>query len=373
MKTIFHLTGMRSSKYGGLEKYFLEVGRQSKSKNIQLILFYNEYPKSKQYLKELSKANIEVKILKKENFFLIPSLFFFMLLLLRHKPSAVHCHFSPSYPYAVLANFFGIKTYVTIHSLMTTSSGFPIMAKDQISIKTRLVRKILFRNVDTIFSISKAIKSQIISFFDVSEKIFTHYIGVQKKQIPYLSKEIREKKKEVVITNIAWHGKVKGVDLLLKAVKILVGKGINNFCINQIGNAGEETSKLVQYCEDNQLEKYIKWLGVTDNVDYYLSQSDIYCQPSRSEGLSISILEGMTHSLPIVATKVGGIPELVIDGYNGFLSPVYEDSVALAANLERLIMNSAERKVLGKNSYRLYKEKYDVKLQVAKQLKFYNI
>jgi glycosyltransferase involved in cell wall biosynthesis len=67
-----------------------------------------------------------------------------------------------------------------------------------------------------------------------------------------------------------------------------------------------------------------------------LANADIFVLPSVSEGLPISILEAMTTGLPVVATRVGGVPELVEDGVTGFVVPS-ENSAELAKALNRLL------------------------------------
>jgi glycosyltransferase involved in cell wall biosynthesis len=77
-------------------------------------------------------------------------------------------------------------------------------------------------------------------------------------------------------------------------------------------------------------------LGLRDDVDTVLAAADVFAQPSLSEGLPLAVLEAMAHGLPVVATRVGGIPEAVIDGQTGFLVAP-GDPAALAAALARAL------------------------------------
>lgn len=109
-----------------------------------------------------------------------------------------------------------------------------------------------------------------------------------------------------------------------------------------------------------RLERIIREGGISDLVVYegwaddntkaaLLGDADIYVQPSRMEALGISIIEAMGYGLPIVATAVGGIPELVTDGYNGYLvSP--GDMAGLSAYIRRLAANPGERRSMGMRS-----------------------
>jgi glycosyltransferase involved in cell wall biosynthesis len=87
-------------------------------------------------------------------------------------------------------------------------------------------------------------------------------------------------------------------------------------------------------------------LGERSDVAELLAQADVFVLSSRSEGLPISILEAMAAGLPVVASDVGGIPELVVDGETGLLVPA-GDPDALAAALRRLVEDGELRRRLG--------------------------
>ncbi|MES1943260.1 glycosyltransferase [Salinisphaera sp. PC39] len=86
--------------------------------------------------------------------------------------------------------------------------------------------------------------------------------------------------------------------------------------------------------------------GRTDNVGDYLAAFDIFAYPSLHEGLGSALLDAMQAGLPIAATRVGGIPELVTDGDNGLLAEP-GDPAGLAHILERLVRDPALRRRLG--------------------------
>jgi glycosyltransferase involved in cell wall biosynthesis len=87
-------------------------------------------------------------------------------------------------------------------------------------------------------------------------------------------------------------------------------------------------------------------LGARDDVAEQLARADVFVLSSRSEGLPMAILEAMAAGLPVVATDVGGIPELVADGETGLLVPP-GDADALAAALQRLVADAELRRRLG--------------------------
>ena len=90
---------------------------------------------------------------------------------------------------------------------------------------------------------------------------------------------------------------------------------------------GISRAQLEKDVKDSGLNGYVTFIGVTNNVDEYLKNSDIYILPSEDEGLPMAIIEAMRASLPIISTSVGGIPEMIENGINGLLIAPNADSI----------------------------------------------
>ena len=95
-------------------------------------------------------------------------------------------------------------------------------------------------------------------------------------------------------------------------------------------------------------------------------EADSYVLPSYNEGLPGSILEAMAAGTPIISTPVGGIPEAVIDGYNGYLVAP-GDVDGLFDRLSRLCEDAERRSVMGKHSRELVIRKFDM-ANIVKQV-----
>ena len=93
----------------------------------------------------------------------------------------------------------------------------------------------------------------------------------------------------------------------------------------------------------------VHFLGQRDDIPDLLAALDIFVLPSHSEGVSLALLEAMAAGLPVIATAVGGLPEVVTDGVNGLLIPP-QDPEALAQALARLLDDPALAKKLGENA-----------------------
>ena len=109
----------------------------------------------------------------------------------------------------------------------------------------------------------------------------------------------------------------------------------------------------------------VHWAGIRDNGWQILNAVDIYVQPSLSEGLPMAIVEAMALRLPVVATNVGGVPEIIKDGENGYLAkPASVESLADA--LECMLADPSQWKIMGELGYRRYQDSFRGEKSVKK-------
>ncbi len=103
-----------------------------------------------------------------------------------------------------------------------------------------------------------------------------------------------------------------------------------------LAGAGPMRAELEEHARALQLTGQVSFLGHREDVADLLAASDILLLSSRSEGIPQSVVQAMGSGLPVVATRVGGLPELIDDGRNGLLV-ASEDADAMAAALRRLL------------------------------------
>ncbi len=113
-----------------------------------------------------------------------------------------------------------------------------------------------------------------------------------------------------------------------------------------VAGRGEELAALRALAEREGVAPSIHWLGFRDDVPDILAAGDLFVMPSLSEGLPLALVEAMSAALPIVASAVGGVPEVIAHEREGLLVPP-GDVEALAVALQALIRDTALRRRLG--------------------------
>ena len=142
---------------------------------------------------------------------------------------------------------------------------------------------------------------------------------------------------------------LKGVNYLIEAMSAIIRKN-PKVKLLLVGD-GEERQNLGNLVIDQGLSKCVTFIGQIPNekVSQYMAASDVFVLPSLSEGFGVVNLEAMACGLPIVATNVGGIPEIVKDGENGFLVEP-ENSVEIAEKVLMLLENDDLRRQISQNN-----------------------
>jgi glycosyltransferase involved in cell wall biosynthesis len=156
----------------------------------------------------------------------------------------------------------------------------------------------------------------------------------------------------------------KGYELLFEALAILNRQNCEFYLL--IAGEGALREDLQMYAGKLGLESKIKFIGRSDHVAELMGAADLLVLSSLWEGLPGVVLEAMASSLPVVATAVGGTPELVIDGVTGYLVEP-ESTGDLAEKLRMVIgMSNAERKAMGEAGNKRVKEEFNVdKMKLA--------
>jgi len=174
---------------------------------------------------------------------------------------------------------------------------------------------------------------------------------------------------DVVGICVARMTREKGVYDLLEAMRILDVSGTRNLKLVLVGD-GIELGRLRSEASNLSNVKVL-FLGRRFDVPDLLSASDMFILPSLHENLSNALLEAMSHSLPVVASNVGGNPEAVIDGETGILVPP-ENPGALAEGISVLLENPSLRKRMGAAGRKRIGEEFSIPVLMKNLSRIYD-
>ena len=287
--------------------------------------------------------------------------------LVRERPQAVHTHDIMFYalPALFYRSLFGGKV---IHTFHTKLDGSPS------SLGGAINRRILY-SVDTVTFVSEGLKKEMEHYWgrEFNGSPVT-YAGVSPSDIsPAMTAEFRKrygiKEDAIVLLALgltALRYKADGAKLLMKAAKKLREQypGLILVLTREAAFSGE----LKDFARAEGIDNVI-FTGDVDNTDIAISVCDIYTHTPLNEGLGISVLEAMAAGKPVVATRIGGIPELIESGRNGIL--VEPDVEEIARAVEYLLQNRDIAAKLGDDARNTVKEKFTWSQSANKFLELY--
>ena len=149
----------------------------------------------------------------------------------------------------------------------------------------------------------------------------------------------------------------KGHITLLQAAALLQQKGIRLGYL--ICGDGPLRTVLENEARTLGIAKDVQFLGFCADVVNYLAAADVFVHVPLWEGLGVVVIEALAAGLPVVASRVGGIPELIEEGYSGLLVPPQKPT-ALATAIERIVGDPSWTKMLGINGQASVRTRYDV-------------
>lgn len=346
-KVIFHLTGMKSTKYGGLESYFVELVRFCNKKGYRSIFQYDSLPQSSDYLLHLEKLRAKVVVFDTHRN--LPQVLYKIASLIHSvSPKVVQTHF--------IGN--RLRLFVSIIARFWRAPKIIAMIHSDVNLKKNTLKRLAFNNFHHVLPVSGAVAQNLIQG-GVNPKIISkHYLGLFGERQP--SKKVRfQLRREfgisddaVVIGCIAFDTPFKGLDILLSALSKIVQKYSSIHLI--LVGVDPHNSALPDQAARLGLLNNVHWAGIRDKGWQILNAVDVYVQPSRFlEGLSLAIMEAMALKLPVIATRVAGQHEAVLEGKTGFLAePDNVDS--LAKTLKRFLEEQENWKSMGEAGYERY-------------------
>lgn len=188
------------------------------------------------------------------------------------------------------------------------------------------------RNVTTC---SRDLAQQLVSIApSAAAKLTVIHNGVD--LAPFLRQPTSDRKHLLLIGRMV---QKKGLDIALRAFAILKQQRLSPLPPLVIAGDGPERANLLALARSLNLQNEVRWLGAVtdrDQIAHLFATSLATIVPSREEPFGIVCLEALASGCPVVASRVGGIPEIVRDGVDGLLVPP-EDPAAIADALKRIV------------------------------------
>lgn len=340
---------------GGAENMVAQLIKSIDKKKYDVLLIVMS-SKNRTYINTvIEELDIKLIYMDKKVGFSINSFISTFKILTKFKPQIIHTHLS-SWVYVFLWGLiYSVNILHTVHSM-------PIR---ECTGAARILRKYLYKTKSIIpVAISDMIAKQTSELYNLpSDFIETIYnpVDIQKFQDNkgYINK------KYITFVNVARFTAIKNQTILVDAF-YRVQKELPNTLLVFVGD-GELRIQVEEKVRKLHLEEYVSFTGIISDVSDILAQSDIFVLPSAYEGLPLTILEAMAAGLPIIASSVGGIPDIVKD--NGILiEPGNREELALA--MIELAKSSENRKKMSEIAKNEVK-KYDISKVTIKYEKLY--
>jgi L-malate glycosyltransferase len=243
-----------------------------------------------------------------------------------------------------------------------------------------LVERQAFRLATRVLANAEAVKTFLIDSGVPENKIAVIYNGIDFVRVASPCHERMERLEVLgfpidtgikVVTIVAnLRSDVKNHRMFLRMAKQVVDSCPEAVFV--IAGEGELTDSLKTFAADLGIRKQIFFVGACRHIGDLLSVSDVCVLTSRSEGFSNAILEYMSAAKPVVATRVGGATEVVVDGESGFLVES-DDDAAMADKVITLLQNRELAEKLGAHGLKIIKEKFSLDRQLMETLELYDV
>ena len=287
------------------------------------------------------------------NYLLIFKLAF---LLIKEGVRLIHTHNRCGYLYGVPAAIIA-NTPVVVHS----EHGCSLPESKSLM----FIRWALSWKINKIVTRSQLLAKEIIRYWRINpNKLQPIASGIDASgfEREFDKNAIRQKfgvsKEEYLVGIVARFDPIKDHQTLIRAMAI-VSKDIPHAKLVLVGD-GSLRQSLQDLTVELGIKENVIFLGEQEDIAPILAMLDLFVLTSRKEGTSTAIMEAMATELPIIATRVGGTPELISDGENGILVPA-RDPESLSKAIIEIATNKDRAKVIARNARSTFEKKYRIK------------
>lgn len=287
----------------------------------------------------------------------VPKTVYFAEVAYLHKCTRIHAHFCnvPTMAARMISMILGVPFSCTAHG----SDIFQYPPVD-------LVKRV--REAAPFITISEYNRQYLAALSDTLEEgmIEVIHCGVNLDKFTSLSRHLVVGQTLRILT-VARLEHVKGLDILVNACALLRDTGLDFTC-DLVGD-GSERATLEKLVRTLNLQKQVHFWGAVPHEDVirYYQEADLFVLPSRREGIPVSVMEAMATELPVVATRVTGLPEIIDNGRTGTLVPP-ENGRLLADAIVRLTKKSDILGEMGLRGREKIEVEFNIELSVERLL-----
>jgi glycosyltransferase involved in cell wall biosynthesis len=270
----------------------------------------------------------------------------------------------------------------TYGSLMGKILGVPVVATvhGKSYFVEQVKRRVAYRfvsRVSRMVAVSEDLKQFIVRRVGVAEhRVNVVYNGVDVAgsppvdQVSAIREDLRLDGYDHVIGTVGSLYPVKGHIHLIKALPEILRTCPKTLLL--LVGQGELEQALKAEVVKRNLDAHVRFLGFRGDVPALLSLFDVFVLPSLSEGLSMALLEAMAAGKPVVATKVGGNSELVIDGDTGFLIDP-ESPESISDRVVQVLRDKVQAAGMGNRGRRRVQDKFSFRAMVDRYQSYYEL
>jgi colanic acid/amylovoran biosynthesis glycosyltransferase len=284
-------------------------------------------------------------------------LLFLAVLFMENNYDIIQCHFGKMGNIACKMKLLGVKGKIVI---MFHGADIRKGIKSNGSVYTDLIEY-----GDCFQAISKYNYDNLVNFGISPDKIVRHPVGINPVEFTAVNRP--KNTTDIIILTVARLVEEKGLKYAIEAIcRVLNNNGFNTKYL--IAGSGYLERELKNLTHELGIEKNIVFLGemTHDEIIELMGKASIFILPSIAEALPVVLMEAQVSGLPVIATNVGSISEIILDNESGFIVPPM-DSGALAEKLEYLLKNPEKWPLMGAIGRKHIEKKFDI-LKLNKKL-----
>jgi glycosyltransferase involved in cell wall biosynthesis len=312
------------------------------------------------------KNNIEFRIFNCRGAFDLKTILSLRDFIQKENITIVQTHGYKANVYILFATLFiKIPLIATCHPWIKTNRKIRIYT---------IIDKLLLNRFNKIIAISAEVKREILAMRIPSEKVFLidNGIDIGRFEKRFDREKIRRKfgipLQGKVICTVGRLSSEKGHLTLLAAAKKILNTHPPLYFV--IAGEGALKTELMNETKKLRIDDHFIFTGMVDDIPALLSVSDIFVLPSLTEGLPMALLEAMAAKKPVIASRVGSIPEVLSANGAGLLVPP-ANSQELEKSILDLLNNQQKADEMAENGYRTIVNRYSSKIMVRKYLDIY--